>query len=155
MAIRAKRYFQVSFLSPLIAPLIMSPFYNSKTVWGGLFNLLFYTLVFGGIPYLLTLVALFFITRRMADREVQIVTLLTPFLFTGIMTVCYIILAGFHAEKSTKTIIPLIPIVVIVGLIVGYAYVLIVNLIYYILKSGGAIKTENPPPIEPVPYSRF
>ncbi len=155
MAIKARRYFQISFLGPIIAPLMLLPFYNSKTVLGGVVNLLFYSLVFGGIPYLLTLAALCFICWGMKDRQIQIITLVTPLLFTGILIGCYIILAMFHPQKSTKTIIPLIPILAIVSLVVGYGYVLIVNLIYYILKSGGALRTETLPAIEAIPYSRI
>src|ERR1044072_8179135 len=112
-----------------------------------MFEFLLFSMIFGGIPYVLMLGLLFFICRGRDGRQMQIITLITPLLFTGILVFCYLILAIYHQEKSLKTIIPLIPILAVVSVILGYVYVLIVNLIYYLLKSLGAIKAKNPPPV--------
>jgi hypothetical protein len=147
LAISAKRYFQLSFIGPIILPLTLLPFGYSKSFLGEMSQFLLFSMIFGGIPYVLMLGLLFFICRGRDGRQMQIITLITPLLFTGILVFCYLILAIYHQEKSLKTIIPLIPILAVVSVILGYVYVLIVNLIYYLLKSLGAIKAKNPPPV--------
>jgi hypothetical protein len=148
MAIGAKRYFQLSFLGPILVPLMLLPFRSTDSYLGFLAHLMTISLLFGGIPYVLTLGVLYFICRGRNDHQIQVITFITPLLFIVILTCCYLILAIFrNSTENTKITISSMPIFWFFSLIIGYGYVLVVNIIYFLLKSLGVIRTDNRPPV--------
>jgi len=145
----SKRYFQISLLLPIAAPLvslfIASLFAGPGPLrgWRVVLLLLFGSLLLGGIPYILFAAGLFFWMRGKSAREVQRMTYVAPLLFIPVFVSCAVALAILELILSgnNKVEAGLVLLGCAVILIFGYVYVLAVNVSHAILKAIGVVTT--------------
>src|SRR5918993_3410861 len=96
----SKRYFQISLLLPIAAPLVSlsfaglfaSPSPGPAPGWRVVLLLLFGSLLFGGVPYILFAAGLLFWMRGKGAREVQRMTYVAPLLFIPVFVSCAVAL---------------------------------------------------------------
>ena len=141
---RAKSYFKLSFLLPIVLPFVALPF---AEMGGGLLNALAFilwgSLIIGGIPYALFLIWLFYWMHDKDYRAIQRMTFVVPLLFvmvfflgaTFIFTPLQVLSLGESRIEGSG----------LVGfcffiLIVGYFYVGLTNGGFYLLRHLGYIE---------------
>ncbi|MDQ3818026.1 MAG: hypothetical protein M3362_10070 [Acidobacteriota bacterium] len=159
--IGAKRYFQASFLLPLIVPLpVMLVASSGFRGWGAVALVLEGSLLIGGIPYILFLAGLFFWARGKNFRALQRVTYIAPLLFIPVFVYCALalipiqILTVGEVRVEGRSVFSLCVFI----LILGYFYVLLANLGFHLLKATGHIDEEayweGAPPSPAVTFGR-
>src|SRR3954464_4910453 len=78
----ARRYFQLSFLLPIVLPLLVSLFAKATlTGWGSIVFLLWGSLLIGGIPYVFFIGGLFYWMRNKNYKAIQRMMFIAPPLF--------------------------------------------------------------------------
>src|SRR6267142_1989991 len=133
----AKRYFQFSLLLPLILPAMVLLLFESSLRRGSVVFILIFSLYLGGLPYLLFVIGLFFWMRGKDVRQIQRMTFIAPLLFAGFFVICVIAAIPIQflmiGEVRIEAEVVLQCCVVILAL--GYAYVLVANVGYAILRA--------------------
>jgi hypothetical protein len=139
---RAERYFQASFVLPLVVPwpvifLLGRTDQFRALTWG-----LYYVSIIGALPYLLFLLGLLFYTRRKDAQRIQQFTLIAPLLFAVFFLCCVLIVILIQYLELGEVRIEANEVegFCFVVLIVGYAYVLVVNVVYFILRAMGCFR---------------
>jgi uncharacterized membrane protein len=141
----AKRYFQLSLLLPLILPVIVLLLFEPSFANGGIVLILMFSLYFGALPYLLFVIGLLFWMRRKDVREIQRMTFIAPLVFTGFFITCVITVIPIQllmiGEVRIEADVVFQCCVVILTL--GYAYVLVANAGYAIVKALKLVKLSS------------
>jgi tetratricopeptide (TPR) repeat protein len=143
--IRAKRYFQASFLLPLILPLpfilVASRGFGGL---GGIALVLEGSLLIGGIPYILFLAGLSFWARGKNFRTLQRMTYIAPLLFIAVFVYCALLLIPVQILTVGEVRVEgrAVSYLCVFILILGYFYVLLANLGFHLLKATGHIDEE-------------
>lgn len=142
---RARRYFQLSFLLPIILPLpallVARPGLRG---WNSVILVLWGSLLIGGIPYLLFLAGLFYWIRDKDFKAIQRVTFIAPLLFIPVFVYCAAAIIPLQILKTGEVRVEGSGVFTfcIFILIIGYFYVLLANAGFYLLKAIGYIEEE-------------
>jgi hypothetical protein len=151
----AKRYFQLSFLWPVVLPSAISvsaaPFL-SEWIWG-FCNV---TLREAGIPYAFFAAVMILWSRKKEAASIRRSTYLSPLLFLPVLFGCFVVTSGLNGALYRWAQFEMVAWLFIYGvfaslatLTVGYCYVALVNLAFIILRSCGAFQ-ESPTASTPV-----
>jgi hypothetical protein len=140
----ARRYFQGSFLLPLLVPVPAVLLLGHTLEFRALAMMVYYSTIIGALPYLLFLIGLFFWTRGRDSRLIQRITLVAPFLFVAFFLLCVLVVIPIQYMKLGEVRIEADGVAgfCIAFLIIGYAYVLVVNVGYFILRAVGLFSTQ-------------
>ena len=131
-------YYRLALIIPFAVPALVYLFGSNS--W--LFGLLFFSVAFGGPAYLVFAILMFvWVGKSSTHSEIQKLTLKAPLLFIPIQSISW--LAYFYYEKLSNPNLTdgwgaLLPFSFYI-LILGYAYVLIVNILYSLLYKVGLI----------------
>lgn len=130
MRVTAKRYFQLSLIAPIVVPILFFPFHESA-----LFALMLISLVFGGVPYVLFSLAVFVWSRDKTTEQLKHFSYFAPFIFGLFLALFYFVysLAFEQKDLNIRYLASLLGLFALYGIGMGYAYVLIVNLGYFII----------------------
>jgi hypothetical protein len=142
----ARRYFQLSFLLPLVLPLLVRLLWSTGfRGWGSVILIIWGSLLIGGIPYVFFIGGLFFWMRNKDYKAIQRMTFIAPLLF-ALLFFCIVVFiivplqmlstGQVRAEGNALSGF------CILILIVGYFYVLLTNAGFYLLKGLGYIAEE-------------
>jgi hypothetical protein len=127
-AMSIRSYYRWAMAMPVVLPLLATGVLMVSPRDGDLGIILFYlfgSLVIGGGPYLLFAAGFLLWTRGRSDGEIRRVVLLSPLVFTGVMTVC---LALFVAVDSGSANGDFLGASTAFGVVFGYAYVLLAEI---------------------------
>jgi hypothetical protein len=142
---KARLYFQLSFLLPIILPLLawLTAGFNSN-LGNGISTVLILSLVVGGIPYLLFLAGFFCWVPGNDLRSIQRFTFLAPLLFIPVFLACgfVVMLPKMRLGEELRNMIDWVLGFSYLILIVGYFYVILVNAGYYLLRFAGFFEGE-------------
>ena len=143
---RAIRYFRLSFLLPLLLPLLAAPFVRMGHGWlAGVAVFLWASLLIGGIPYIFFMAGVFYWMRNKDYRTVQRMTFIAPFIFGFVFVFgAVFILAPLQLLTLGQVRVEGsgVGLIFIFILIFGYFYVILTNAGFYLLKHLGFIVEE-------------
>jgi len=143
--LKARRYFQLAFLLPIIFPLlawlVARPGFRGGN-WVAL--VLWGSLLIGGIPYILFLAGLFYWVRDKDLKAIQRLTFLAPLLFIPVFVYCAAAIIPLQILKTGEVRVEgsVVFNFCIFILVLGYFYVLLANAGFYLLKFIGFIKED-------------
>lgn len=143
--ISARRYFQLSFLLPLILPLlallVASPGFRG---WNAVVLVLWGSLLIGGIPYVLFLAGLLYWARDKDAKAIQRVTFIAPLLLVPVFIYCAVAIIPLQILKTGEVRVEVSGVLTfcVFVLVVGYFYVLLANAVFFLLKAIGFIAEE-------------
>ena len=129
-----KRFFQLSFLLPIVLPLLLI-FVANPTF--GLVSILTLSLILGGVPYLLFITGLFFWMRNKNAKDIQRMTFVAPLLFIPVFLLSVLVFLPIQLI-TTGTIdvnAGIVFICCVFIIILGYLYVLVVNGVYFLFRA--------------------
>jgi hypothetical protein len=130
-------FFRISLVLPIVLPLVALPF-GMNAVAG----ILLIALTFGGAQYIAFALWLFFaIGRKQSSERIQKLSIISPLLFVPIQAVGWVAW-GYYGRLSNPELVGIWePLVVfaVYTLAVGYLYVGIVNLAFWVCKQKGII----------------
>lgn len=134
------RFFRVALLLPVAIPLAVLPFGMSAVV-----GLLALSLAFGGAQYILFSGVLFFWVGRVKDPDrIRRMSYVAPLLFIPVQAAGWV-LYGYVERLSNPELVgiwePLIAFAAYI-LIVGYAYVGVINLLYAVIFRSASRAVE-------------
>ena len=140
---KARLYFQLSFLLPIILPLL-AWFTLGFDLGNGISTVLILSLVVGGFPYLLFLAGCFCWVPGKDLRSIQRFTFLAPLLFIPVFLACgfFVMLLQMRLGEELRNMIDWVLGFSYLILIVGYFYVILVNAGYYLLRFAGFFEGE-------------
>ncbi len=138
-----KKYFQLSFFLPLILPLILClglwGYHVKFTAPNRLISIVAvfgWSLVIGGIPYLIFLAGFLRWSRgARTASEIYQFTWLAPLYYAGVFFCFGIVISLIGVIFGFAYIILALPLLLTIAVQVGYAYVLVVNGIYWLGKT--------------------
>jgi len=141
-------FYRWSLFLPILAPAALLAFEltggRHGPLLGGTIEFLGFSLVFGGIPYGLLALWLARWMRGKTENEIRRVSYLAPILMLPIFWGClfmYEIVASWpHADAQHLSGGALLSPFV---LLLGYAYVLLVNGLLMLLKKGGVVRNDS------------
>ena len=150
----AKRYFQLSFLWPVVLPaIILAPSGPVVPEWIG--DICRVALVAAGIPYLLFAIAILVWSRNKGVSAIRRSTYLAPVILLPLLFVYLpfpIAFSGASYRSSPGELITWTFIyggfIAIAVLMLGYAYVAVINFGFLILTSCGALEEDPPTTVE-------
>ena len=140
---KARLYFQLSFLLPIILPLLVW-IMGGFDLGNGILAVLILSLVVGGIPYLFFLAGFFCWVTGKDLRSIQRFTFLAPLLFIPVFLACgfVVMLPKMRLGEELRNMSNWVLGFSYVILFVGYFYVILVNAGYYLLRFAGLLKGE-------------
>jgi hypothetical protein len=146
-----ERFFRWSIWSPLLVPVIyLAIVYLAKSVGlqpevGGVGWILFYSMLIGGVPYVVFAFTLAWLMRKATLRKMQLVSLCAPVLFAVLIFVVVAALSFSDLSVYGATQ-PLVPALFYAAwsLGVGYVYVGLVYTLFFGLQTVGVISPGGP-----------
>jgi hypothetical protein len=137
-------YYRAALLLPIIFPALVYLFFGES--W--LFGILVFSLVFGGPAYIIFAILMFIWVGKISSvNEIQNLTLKAPIIFIPLQAVTWM-LYFYYGKLSDPELTggweALLPFAFYI-LVLGYVYVLIVNVCYALFKKFGFIKGEIHP----------
>lgn len=140
-----KRFLQLSFLLPIVLPLLVLLFTDGKFGYGETFGILTLSLTLGGIPYLLFLACLFLWMRDKNAKKIQRMTFFAPILFVPVFLLCVLLFAPIQLIITGNIDISggIVFICCVFIIILGYSYVLFVNGAYLLFKAFKALAKKS------------
>ena len=130
---KSKTYFRASLLIPLALPIVLYPLGVSSGITSGAIFILLASLVFAGVPYLLFGAILFLWLGKMSSiKKMKTLTYITPLLFIPFYSIIFFPWAYFFDDSSFSFDFFLGSSMYI--LLLGYGYVIIVNMGYLLLN---------------------
>lgn len=149
---KAKSYFQLSLLMPLVLPLLLYVAgVASFQGWGAVALIVVYSLLLGGVPYVIFLAGALAWLRGRDARAARRLTLAAPPIFASVFTGCAMLLVLIQILQLGEIRVGTSFVVAgcVIGLILGYAYVALAHLGFYLLRAAGLIdegaRAEAPP----------
>jgi hypothetical protein len=142
-----KSYYRRMLALPLLLPGLALPLQWVPSLPGVVEAFVFlmtWSLLLGGVPYLLFATGFLLWMRRVPDRSVRIGILLSPLVYTCVLVVCltlFLLVDGSLAHSSDS-----VGGLVLFGLSFGYAYVALAELGRLLLRPG----TPRPEPVPAV-----
>lgn len=141
---RSERYWQLCLLMPLLVPTcaaaVVFSWPDSSSVFvQGICLYLFESLVFGGIPYVLTAAVAFVLLRGRPVRSYMKASLAAPIIFALVVeapVVVFVVASdgiGSHSVGETSPFL-------FNALLLGYFYVGVAHLGYWLLERRGALQ---------------
>lgn len=140
-----KSYYRRMLALPLLLPALTLPLQWVQSLPGVLEAFVFlmtWSLLLGGIPYLLFATGFLLWMRRVPEGRVRIGILLSPLVYTCVLVVCltlFLLVDGTLAHSSDS-----IGGLVLFGLLFGYAYVAIAEIGRLMLRPGTARAVPAP-----------
>ena len=136
-------FFRFSLALPLILPLLLMPFgLNAVGV------LLYLALGFGGLQYLLfALLMSYYIGKLRTERRIRHLSYWAPVMFVPIQALGWVLWAGYqwYINPNTSGVFtPLLPFAAYT-IIIGYAYVGVVNIFYVLFRGVGWVNAPANP----------
>lgn len=127
------RYFQISLATPLVTPLLFVAVAAVKGEVSALSTVLLASLILGGGPYLLFATIVFIWSRNCQAATLRRASYFAPLLFLAFcfMLSPLLLLTG----SGVKEILSVLLLFSVYTLAIGYAYVLIINVIYELFLS--------------------
>ena len=128
-----RRYFQATLVLPLAVPLIMGAvaLLTSSELIDGFSTIFLFSLVLGGIPYLLFAAAILFWSRRQSVSDIRRLSYFAPFLF--VLATAGLSLIALFFGTSPQEVTGFVMLFSAYALLFGYLYVFIVNFLYEVL----------------------
>ncbi len=126
----ARRYFQASLALPLVVPSVLggAAFLTKIEAIDGFAIAFMFSLMLGGIPYLIFAFVVLFWSRHWSVSAIQRLSYLAPVLF--VVTTSVLSLVALFFSASLREILWFDALFAFFGLIFGYLYVFIINLLY-------------------------
>lgn len=128
-------YYRGALTLPLVVPALASPlmFAGDQVpgVVGVLVFFLFYSMMLGGIPYLLFLAGFLLWARGKPDRQLRVAILFSPVTYSAVLFACTTLVFG--RDDLSRSLDALDGIVGF-GMLFGYAYVALAELGRVLLK---------------------
>jgi hypothetical protein len=118
-----KGYYRRALVLPLLVPALASPLalLELKGALGAALFFLFWSVVIGGVPYLLFATGFLLWMRRVPDERVRIGILVSPLVYTGVLIVCLTLFllvdGGLDSSSDSLGAFALF------GVVIGYVYV--------------------------------
>jgi hypothetical protein len=139
-----KGYYRWALLLPLLVPALASPLalLEPKGVLGAVWFFLFWSLVVGGVPYLLFVTGFLLWMRRVPDERVRMGILVSPLVYTGVLISCvtlFLLVDGALAGSSDS-----LGGFALFAVVIGYVYVALA-------EAGRALLRPAPAPAAPAP----
>lgn len=145
-----KRYYRFALALPLLVPALLSPLISLEAGPQALRLVLFvlyWSVVIGGVPYLLFAAGFLLWMRDKPDASVRGAVLLSPLLYSVVLLACFaLFLMVDGALRSSSDSFGMIAVCAVV---VGYLYVGVAELGRALLRPGAA--PAGPTPAEPAP----
>jgi hypothetical protein len=125
-----RRYFQASLALPLVVPLVigLGTFLTSSELIGGFAAIFIFSLVLGGIPYLVFVAGALLWSRSRPASAIRRLSYVAPLLFV-IVTAVLSFMALFFGIPL-REIVMFVAVFSVYALVFGYLYVFIVNFLY-------------------------
>jgi hypothetical protein len=125
-----RRYFQASLALPLVVPLFMGlvAFLSPSEVLDGFAAIFLFSLVLGGIPYLLFVVGILIWSRCQSVSAIRRLSYFAPLLY--VMATAGLGLIALFFGASIQEVAGFVAIFSVYALLFGYLYVFIVNFVY-------------------------
>jgi len=151
-AMKAKRYFQISLFLPLIVPSVCGLIVLVTGKWGSmmdgslvyeLMGVLWFSLLYGGGPYLVFLAGALIWSRHETVERIQGFTFVAPLIYALILGASVILFCLITVDADGMS--DAFPFGLF-GIVFGYLYVIPVNALYGLLKHMELVRTEEDPP---------
>ena len=144
---RTKTFYGIALTSPLWLPILLKPLAHFDFIARPL-EFLTASLVYGGIPYLVFLGGVFYCFRQQSGQQLRDASKIFPVIFTGLLLLELVILglAGFQWDWTLYIALYFLAF----GLIFGYAYVALTELIYRLLGRAGIISDFDADDSQPI-----
>jgi hypothetical protein len=136
-----KTFYEIALTTPLWLPILIKPLAHFDALVG-LVELFTFSLIYGGIPYLVFLGGVYLNFRRQNGQRLRDASVLFPIIFTGVLLLGLTIL-GIINFKWVGILITMAVCFVLLGLAFGYAYVALIALIYRLLRRTEFISDFN------------
>ena len=135
----ARLFLKLSMFLPIVVPIATYLAVASGAVtlkgYGGLLVVVMFSLLIGGIPYLIFLVGFFVWMRGKTADQIRMATWLAPVICTGVFAACAFIVILLQALSSAGTRVDGdIAGYAVFVIAFGYGYVLIVNVGYFLFR---------------------
>lgn len=141
MTLTPRKYFRFSLFIPFTIPLV-TVLFGFNLISGVLVMSLFY----GGLPYIFFALCLFFGMDRMKTvTSIRALSYATPLLFIPFLSMFWFLPLYLFGQTSSNgiSILNTLSVFVTYILIIGYFYVLLVNIVFSILVRKGMITEET------------
>lgn len=125
-----RRYFLASLALPLVVPLIVASlaYVTSSELAAGFAVVFMFSLILGGIPYLIFIVGVLLWSRTRSLEAIRKLSYIAPLLFVIVAAVLSPVPLLFGA--SMREVSAFLALFSLYALLFGYLYVLIVNALY-------------------------
>ncbi|HEY0015066.1 MAG TPA: hypothetical protein VGC13_02065 [Longimicrobium sp.] len=140
-----KNYYRWALLLPLAVPALASPLLLLEPKAPGLVVVLmylFWSLLFGGVPYLLFAAGFLVWIRRAPEHRVRAGVLLSPLVYAAVLLVCFTLFLVVDGTLVNSA--EFLGMLAIFAVFFGYAYVALA-------EAGRALLGAAPVRAEPVP----
>jgi hypothetical protein len=141
-AMSLKTYYRRALLLPVVLPFLVYPLLLLSDGVASIAIMLQYSLVIGGVPYLLFAGGFLLWMRGRTEREVHVGILLSPLVYALVMMACLAAFLG--ADGKFQSGLEMFGIAGGFSLLFGYGYVALAEAGRVLLRPGGA-------PPEPAP----
>jgi hypothetical protein len=145
--VRPETYYRTSLALPIVLPLLVagpglltSGMDGMSSGFGGFLGM---SLVFGGVPYLVTAGILLFLMRRMDARGMARLTWLAPLLMLPVAWACWYAFSAVTNDRMTGEAGMML---LLSGFVLafGYAYVVAVHVGRLVLSALGLVRSPVP-----------
>lgn len=139
-------YYRCALLLPLAVPALVSipPLLGQRVPpdLGGVVLLLYWSLLIGGVPYVLFAGGFLLWARGRSAREVRTAILLSPLVYALVLMVClvgFLVVDGTLGRSASQ-----VGMLGAFGVLFGYAYVILAEAGRVVLRPGRTVPTPLP-----------
>ena len=147
MRVPERRFLQGALLLPLVLPLLLAPLYNStaSSIAAQLSAILFASLVYGGLPYLVFAAGLLWWGRRKRVTDWVWMATIVPLIFAALATIVVGATMAYTAGPGGRAEAALLfgALSCAYALVLGYGYVCVVMLGRSLLGRLGVLERER------------
>ncbi|HEU0015705.1 MAG TPA: hypothetical protein VFQ45_18655 [Longimicrobium sp.] len=140
-----RTYLRLSLLAPVVVPLLLLPLLlidPLPAVVGSLMGILLFSLLIGGIPYVLFAVGLYVYLDPADERGWVRASWAAPLLYVPVLCACLLALSLLMVRPEQGSLLAGMAYYAAWGLGVGYFYVLLVHAVRGVLTRWGLVRGE-------------
>ncbi|MBC7806969.1 MAG: hypothetical protein H7145_12550 [Akkermansiaceae bacterium] len=144
---RTISFYRWSLLMPIAIPVFLLPFSNSDGLLAGIAQLFQYSLIYGGVPYVLTILLLLQLLIRGNERQYLVLTLVAPPAMVAVQLACGFAI-GLLTSQADRWIDALsgASFALMLGiytLAFGYAYVALTHSMLWLSRRAGWVLSDR------------
>lgn len=142
-----KTFYQVSAVVPLLFPFLVSSSLTAEGYSGSLYDwgseLLMWSIVFGGLPYVAVAGALLWRLRAKPAEAYRRISIIMPLIFAPVLFVFVTLPGLFVAEGGWGSALAMGAVMAVWGLTLGYMYVALVHTLRISLRAYGILREDE------------